>query len=429
MYDFDVIVVGAGIAGSVCATQLARAGHEVALVERGEHPGAKNLSGGIFYSQVMDQVFPDFAATAPVERVITRNSLGFLNEQSAVNIEYWDQRLAEPVNAVSVLRAKLDPWLAEQAEAAGVALIPGIKVDRLLREGTHFTGIEAGGEQMRSKVVVVADGVNSFLAQEAGVRPANKPHQLGLGIKSVIKLGADRIEERFRLSETEGAAYALVGDATMGVPGGAFLYTNRDSVSIGVVLMLDQLVKSGLSSSDIHDNLLRHPYLAPLLEGGEIVEYGCHLVAEGGKKMVGQLVFDGMVITGEAAGFALNTGLTVRGMDLAAGSALSAAKAVAAALAAGDYSRLQLRSYAADLENSFVGADMETYRRAPEFLENDPVIFEKAGPLLADIFFGAYNHDLTPRKHLAQLASQAVRRSGLKLTQLARTGLRALRAL
>lgn len=429
MYDFDVIVVGAGVAGTVCATQLARAGHEVLLVERGPEPGSKNLSGGVFYCRVMEQVFPDFVREAPVERVITKNMLTFLNEGSAVNLEYWDQRLANPVNAVSVLRAKLDPWLAEQAEEAGVSLISGIKVDGLIREGTHFVGIEAAGEQMRAKVTVLADGVNSFLAQSAGIRPANQPSQLGLGVKSVIKLGESTIQERFGVSDSEGAAYALVGEATQGIPGGGFLYTNRDSVSIGVVVMLDELTKSGKSASDVHDALLGHPYVAPLLEGGELIEYGSHLVAEGGEAMMGELVFDGLVVVGEAGGMALNTGLTVRGMDLAAGSALAAAHAVDAALKAEDYTRLQLRSYEAELRRSFVGADMHTYRNMPAFLGANPILFEKLGPVVADIFYGAYNHDLAPRRPLRQVALTALKNSGIKLTQLARFGIDALRSL
>ncbi|MEW6869277.1 FAD-dependent oxidoreductase [Trueperella pyogenes] len=428
-YDFDVIVVGAGVAGCVVATALAREGHEVLLLERGTEPGSKNLSGGVFYSRVMDEVFPNFAQEAPIERVITRNTLSLLNATSALNVDYWDQRLASPVNAVSVLRARLDPWLAAQAEEAGVSVVSGIKVDRLLRGDTHFYGIAAGGEEMTAKVIIAADGVNSFLAQEAGVRPKQPVKHLGLGVKSVIKIGEEAVRERFNLTGGEGAAYALVGDATMGVPGGGFMYTNRDSVSIGVVLMLEKLTESGLASSDIHDHLLRHPFTAPFLKDGELLEYGCHLVAEGGEVMQEGIVHDGLILIGDAAGFTLNTGLTVRGMDLAAGSALAAAKAVDAALDKGDWSRLTLQAYVAEYSKTFVGKDMHTYRHAPAFLENDPIIFGRAGQLAADIFYGVYNHDLTPRKRLAKVVLDVVKNSPVRLSELAKTGYNALRAL
>lgn len=120
---FDAFVVGGGVAGTVCAYQLASQGHEVVLIERGDEPGAKNLSGGVFYCRVMEEVFPGFVEKAPVERRITRNIVSFLNEASSVDIDYWDQRLHEQANAVSVLRAR---------------------------------------------VVVCANGVNSFLARQAG---------------------------------------------------------------------------------------------------------------------------------------------------------------------------------------------------------------------------------------------------------------------
>ena len=112
--DFEVIVVGAGIAGCVTAYQLARQGRSVVLIERGEAPGSKNLSGGVLYSRGIEQVFPDFLDEAPVERRITRNYINFLNAESSVGIDYKDTRLADPVNAVTVLRAKLDAWLAAE---------------------------------------------------------------------------------------------------------------------------------------------------------------------------------------------------------------------------------------------------------------------------------------------------------------------------
>ena len=350
-YDFDVIIVGGGVAGTVCAYLLAKQGHQVLLIERGSEVGAKNLSGGVFYCQVMNQIFPDFIEKAPVERKITKNILSFLNPTSAVNLDYWDQRLAEPVNAVSVLRAKLDPWLAEQAEAAGATIMPGMKVDELVREDGK-------------------DGVNSFLAQYAGIRPKEPLDHLGVGVKSVIQLGEETLKERFNLQEGEGAAYQMVGDCTQGVAGGGFLYTNRDSVSIGIVAMLDDLKKKQLSSSELHDHFLQHPYIEPFLRGGKLLEYGCHLVAEGGKSMQNGLVHDGLLLIGDAAGFILNTGFTIRGMDLAAGSAQAAASAIDAALKAENYSASSLNKYLENYQATFVGKDMETFAHAPQFLHN-----------------------------------------------------------
>mgnify|MGYP001742677304 FL=1 len=219
--DFEVIVIGGGVAGCVAAYTLAGQGHEVLLIERAMEPGSKNLSGGVFYCRVMEQVFPDFVNEAPVERRITRNIVSLLNEKSAVNIDYWDQRLAEPANAVTVLRAKLDLWLSEKCEEAGVTVMPGVKVDSLIIENGQVVGVRAGEDELRSHVVVAADGVNSFIAQQAGIRAKEPKKHLAVGVKSVIALPEKVLEDRFNVRDNCGAAYAMVGDATQGVAGGA----------------------------------------------------------------------------------------------------------------------------------------------------------------------------------------------------------------
>ena len=426
--DFDVIVIGAGIAGCVTATLLARQGHSVLVAERGPEPGSKNLSGGVLYSRVMETVYPDFLAQAPVERRITRNCLSFLSPTSFVNVDYWDARLADPVNAVTVLRAKLDPWLAEQCEEAGATLMPGIKIDGLLREGEQIVGVRADEDELRCHVVVAADGVNSFICQDAGIREKEPTNHLAVGVKSVIGLPRAVIEERFLLTGDTGAAYAVVGDCTDGVGGGGFLYTNTESVSIGVVLRLDDLVAQRKSASELHDRFLAHPAIAPYLKDGQLLEYGCHLVAEGGHAMVKNLVRPGLVVVGEAAGLALNTGLTVRGMDLAAGSAIAAAGVVDAALKTGDVSQEKLAAYEGELDRSFVGQDMKTYAKAPAFLEN-PRMYGDYGRLLSDVMHDVFNHDLTPRKHLVPTALGALKRSRLKKVTAAKDVFEAVRAL
>ena len=427
--DFDVVVIGAGVAGCVAAYRLASAGRSVVLIERGGEPGSKNLSGGILYCRVLEQVFPGFVDTAPVERRITRNCLSFLNPTSSVNVDYWDARLAEPVNAVSVLRARLDPWLAQQCEEAGVMVLPGVRVDSLLVEDGRVVGVRAGEDDLRARIVIAADGVNSFLARDAGIRAKEPTTHLAVGVKSVLRLPRDTIQQRFHLTGDEGAAYAVVGDCTQGVAGGGFLYTNAESVSIGVVLRLDDLAAKGLSSSEIHDHFLSHPAIAHYLEGGELLEYGCHLTIEDGPAMVTHdLTRPGLMIIGDAAGFTLNTGLTIRGMDLAAGSALAAATAAEAALAAGDVSQAAMDGYPRELAASWVGADMTTYARAPQFLEN-PLMYSDVGLLLADVMHGVFSLDLTPRRHLLATARAALKRSGISTMWLARLGVAAVRAL
>ena len=426
--DFDVIVVGAGIAGSVTAYRLASAGHEVLLVERGPAAGTKNLSGGVLYCRVMEGVFPGFVGRAPVERRIVRNCLSFLTPTSFFNVDYRDERLAEPVNAVTVLRARLDDWLAAKAEAAGATFMPGVRVDSLLRNGERVVGIRSGDDELTSHVVVAADGVNSFIARGAGFRAKEPTNHLATGVKSVIGLPRGVIEDRFSLEGDEGAAYAVVGDCTNGVGGGGFLYTNRDSVSVGIVARLDDLARSGESASGLHDRFLTHPAIRRLLGSGELLEYGCHLVAEGGRAMVHDLVRDGLVVVGDAAGLTLNTGFTVRGMDLAAGSAIAAADSIHAALVAGDTSRASLAAYETALDESFVGRDLRTYERAPAFLEN-PRLYRDYGPLLADVMHGVFGLDGRPRRHLLGTARAAQRRSPLGVVRLARDAFAAARAL
>ena len=430
--DFDVIVVGAGIAGCVTAYQLAQQGRSVVLIERGETPGSKNLSGGVLYCRGMQEVFPDFLEEAPVERRITRNYINFLNAESSIGLDYKDTRLADPVNAVTVLRAKLDPWLAEKCEEAGVFIMSGVRVDRVLTEdganGKRVVGVQAGEDELRAHVVVAADGVNSFIAQEVGLRTKQPLNHLATGVKCVVTLPRDTIEARFNLTGDEGAAFAVVGDCTEGVGGGGFMYTNTDSISVGVVLRLDDLTSKKKVATEVFDHFLMHQFIAPYLDGGEVIEYGCHMVAEGGLDMIGEISMDGMIVVGDAAGLTLNTGLTVRGMDLAVASGVAAASGIAAALDHKDPSKLGLAGYRETLLASSAGQDMKTYAKAPSFLEVERM-YKDYGELIGNVLYGVFNLDNKPRGHLVKVALKAFKKSPVTLKHLISDGFAGGRAL
>ena len=430
--DFDVIVVGAGVAGCVTAYQLAQQGRSVVLIERGEAPGSKNLSGGVLYCRGMQEVFPDFLDEAPVERRITRNYINFLNAESSIGIDYKDTRLTDPVNAVTVLRAKLDPWLAEKCEEAGVFIMSGVRVDRVLTEdgatGVRVVGVQAGEDELRAHVVVAADGVSSFVAQEVGLRTKQPLNHLATGVKCVVKLPRESIEARFNLTGDEGAAFAVVGDCTEGVGGGGFLYTNTESISVGVVLRLDDLTAKKKVATDVFDRFLAHQFIAPYLEGGEVIEYGCHLVAEGGLDMVGEISMDGMIVVGDAAGLTLNTGLTVRGMDLAVASGVAAAVGIGAALEQKDCSKLGLAGYREALFASYAGKDMKTYAKAPSFLEVERM-YKDYGELIGNVLYGVFSLDNEPREHLAKVALKAFKKSPVKFKHLVGDVIAGVRAL
>lgn len=169
---FDAIVVGAGVAGSVAALVMARAGLDVLVIERGDSAGCKNMTGGRLYAHTLEAIIPGFAASAPVERKVTREKISFLTEESAVTLDFHREQPDVPQHAsYTVLRNRLDPWLMEQAEQAGAQFIPGVRVDALVREGNKVTGVQAGDDILEANVVILADGVNSMLGSSLGMVP------------------------------------------------------------------------------------------------------------------------------------------------------------------------------------------------------------------------------------------------------------------
>ncbi|MEO3990084.1 FAD-dependent oxidoreductase FixC [Pseudocitrobacter cyperus] len=406
---FDAIIVGAGLAGSVAALVLAREGADVLVIERGNSAGAKNVTGGRIYAHSLERILPGFADTAPVERRITHEKLAFMTEKGVMTMDYLNASEASASQvSYSVLRSKFDAWLMAQAEEAGAQLITGIRVDNVVQREGKVIGVEADGDILEAKVVILADGVNSLLAEKLGMAKRVDAANVAVGVKELIELPKSVIEDRFQLQGNEGAACLFAGSPTDGLMGGGFLYTNEDTLSLGLVCGLHHLKDAKKSVPQMLEDFKRHPAVAPLIAGGKMVEYSAHVVPEAGMNMQPELVGDGVLVAGDAAGMCMNLGFTIRGMDLAVAAGEAAAKTVLSAKRRNDFSRNSLAEYRQHLDNGPM-RDMRMYQRLPAFLDN-PRMFtrypEMAVSIARDLFTIDGSAPVAMRKKILQHAKK-----------------------
>ncbi|MGV8056635.1 MAG: FAD-dependent oxidoreductase [Smithellaceae bacterium] len=395
MNEFDAIVIGAGPAGCAAAYEMARQGLNVLVLERGQYPGAKNMWGGAFFGPLMNDLFPNFLEEAPVERLVSRHIISFLTEQESLSIDFKSNRTGSHAGFI-ILRAKFDQWLAGKVEQAGAIIASGLAADDLVMDGRVVKGVRAGDDEFMSNVVVLADGVNSLLALKRGFRSEFTPHDLKQGVKEVIRLPREVIEERFNLQGNEGVVMECIGACTRGLPGGGFLYTNEDSISVGVVVQLSEILEKKVKASDLLEEFKSHPTIAPLIRQGEMVEYSAHLIPVSGVKMMPPLYADGLLIAGDAAAMVLGTGLILEGGNFAMASGIAAAETVIKAHSKGAFSQTVLSHYEELLKERFVLKDMHTFRNAPEFLENER-IYQVYPKLACEAIGELFKNDGMPR--------------------------------
>jgi electron transfer flavoprotein-quinone oxidoreductase len=428
---FDAVVVGAGPAGTTSALVLAQVGAKVALVERGETPGAKNVSGAaLYYSEVLHKLVPDFWQEAPVERYITRHITTCLTPTASLSFDFKDTDFGHPpYNGFTLLRAKFDRWYAQKAQQAGALLIPETVVDDLLWADGRVVGIKTRRDEgeLYADVVIVADGANSLLAEKAGLTKKTSPADFAVAAKELLALPSRTIEERFNLSPNEGVASEFIGSCTEGIQGGAFLYTNKASISIGIVANLNRLRERKLSIAELLDSFKEHPVLKELLKGAATKEYSGHLLPEGGLKAMPRLYGDGILLAGDAAGLVYSTGLLLEGMNFAIASGFAAAEAVKKARQAGDFSRKSLAYYEALLNRSFVLKDIKNFRRTTGFLA-EPRLYELYPALACGVAQRLFRVDGQPRKRWLALVRDEMR-GRISLLQAVKDVIKAWRAL
>jgi electron transfer flavoprotein-quinone oxidoreductase len=430
MSEFDAIVVGGGPAGSSSAIKMASSGLNVLLVERSDPPGSKNVSGGILWGKDLSAIVPDWEKNAPLERYITAKGTGFLTTDSMISIDFRSKKLEASKTGYSVLRAKLDQFLANKAKSSGATLVTGVTVDKLAFDGDRVIGVQQDGDTITSDVVILAEGANPRVAIDSGVRKPIDDRDIAIGIKQVIRLPESTINERFNLRGNQGFAGEYVLGFLQGtVKAGAFMYTNKDTISLGIVVNMSGLRENNSTYSfNIMEQFASHPFIQPYIEGGKVEEYSAHLVCEGGINSVPRLSGNGYMIAGDSAGLTFSNGLVIQGMNYAISSGIAAAETAIAAKAKNNYSSDFLSSYDMKLSANYVLKDMNTFRGIENVTWSN--LMHKAVPGIAEnVLFRMFNETGQPKEHLSSILMDSIRESKYSKSDLIIEAYRALRRL
>ncbi|RWM78420.1 FAD-dependent oxidoreductase [Mesorhizobium sp.] len=383
--QFDAIVVGAGMSGNAAAYTLASQGLKVLQLERGEYPGSKNVQGAIMYANMLEKIIPDFREDAPLERHLVEQRLWVMDNTSHTGIHYRsdDFNEAKP-NRYTIIRAQFDKWFSRKVREAGATVLCETTATELVRDGNgKVIGVrtDRAGGVVFANVVVLAEGVSGLLGTRAGLREMPKPETVALAVKEMHFLPEEVIDQRFGVKGDEGCVIEAVGTISRDMAGLGFLYTNKESISLGIGCLVSDFAAMLESPSALLDAMKNHPSIRPLIAGSEVKEYAAHLIPEGGYRAIPQLFGDGWVIVGDAA--QLNNAIHREGSNLAMTSGRVAAEAIIKVKSRnGPMTKGNLALYKTMLDESFVIKDLKKYKDMPALLHTNSSNFFTSYPRL-----------------------------------------------
>lgn len=279
MEHYDVAIIGGGSAGLAALKRLSDLNKQAILIEAGKKVGSKNISGGILYSKKpkhgktynVEDIYPGFLQDAPIERKITQYMLHATSNDKIFTMDLTAAHEYQANFGYSVLLNRLNGWFAKQAgesaERQGGGIVSGVHVRSLSWQDEKKVIIETDElEPFEAKAVIAADGVNSEVAEMTGARAKFTPEQLYQGVKVIVKLPEEIIEQRFGIGPDEGAAHLFAGDVTLSHIGGGFLYTNLDTLSVGAVYHYDSLMERPSEPYTLINTLLQNPLVIEFIK-------------------------------------------------------------------------------------------------------------------------------------------------------------------
>ena len=397
----DVLFIGGGpanLAGAIKLKQLLNQrgiNQSVVIIEKADKIGQHHLSGAIFEAQVLDELLPGwrddeddkFVAKLLANQIIRDELYLLKGKNTAFRIP--DSIIPASMhnkNAYSVSISELVNWLAGIAVKLGVEIYTGFAAKEVVVENNRVKGIKLGdkgldkernplsnhipGEVIEAKVTVLGEGSAGLLAEDVVKRfklnAKKNPQIYSMGVKEIIKLPEDNTFGANRVIHTLG--FPLPPD----IYGAGSIYSMRDNlVAVAIVMALDWRY-ADLNPQQELQIFKSHSMIKSFLKGGEVVAYGAKTFPEGGFYSVPQLVADGVIIVGDAAG--LTNAKKRKGLHYAIKSGIAAGEAIYQAIEKQDFTTQSLKKYHDILNESFVMKELYASR-------NYRQIFSRTGRL------------------------------------------------